>query len=312
MSDDNIRMKIYRDWAGLNMTNSWWKDHKSASLENVEDIVCADLHFLDYNTNPSISNTYIQENGIDGSRFEYSDYKKTTLTLNFHLEFSSYKDFLDKKHDIQSYFVAKAAFIISFSNHPSLRCRCYTQKCEIKPSGPHDSIFSIEMDNPLGLWYSEATDNLADLIWEKDNNGNSRINQAEVESLRRDFRLNRSWGPEDLIGLRELKPGHNKCMWAGDVMMQMTNPLMDFDVYLYGCSNGFQLINHTTNTSLTGDSSINGDAEWDGLNLCKSSGGPINQHTSSTDFWIDPGENDIELIGANSAKISTRFWFINN
>lgn len=284
-----MTLYIYRDWKGLNMTNSWWKDHDEAKMIDVETI-CPDLHFLDYSTDPTISNTYAQDAGIDGSRFEYNALQKTDVTLNFYLEFTDHEDFLDKKHDIQGYFASKAGFIIAAPQHPYIHMCGYPSKVDIKETSEHISVFSITLENALGMWYTNPTSYLEE-HWGRD----------VMEDLRMPTNLTSpSWS---------LNSGHNSIWIAGQQMAQLTNPIMDCVISVSGASSDVKVINHTSNTSLEVKDCPSSEIHWNNLDLRDSDNNPINQYSNSTDFWLDPGWNDIELVGASSGYINTRFYF---
>lgn len=290
---ENMGLMIYRDWKGLNMSNSWWKDHDSATMYHIEHYYPW-LHFLDLDTNPTIQNTYAEDAGIDGSRFEYNVLAKTPITLNFFFEFDDFKDFIDKKHDVQEYFAAKAGFILATDYHPNVHACGYVSKVDIKPTSDNISVFSVTMDNALGMWYTNSTGFL-------EKNWNDQVLS--------DLRLPTSMGDRPNWNL---KPGVNEIFIAGDVMSQLTNPIMDCRITLNGCSGHVKLYNKTSNTTLEakGDE-VNGTITWNNLDLRNSDGKPINQCSNSLDLWLDPGWNEIELSGCSGGYIDTRFYFTN-
>lgn len=303
--DELIQVNMYRDWRGLNMGNTWWKNHDMATMTNVEDI-CPDLYLMDVYTDPTISNVYAQDAGIDGSRFEYNSLAKTPVTLTFRLHYDDNRDFLDKKHDIQQYFASKAGFIMQTNFHPTLHACCYTNKVEIKPTSDHDAVFTITMDNALGMWFTNSTRYL-EKDWDK----------AIMQDLRVPVSFNKENSPS-----WSLKPGHNRIWIGGDVMSQLTNPIMDCKIFLYGCSNHVAVINHTSNTMLEAEGrGVRDDCVWMNLNFGHVDAinpknkaityTPLNQYSNSLDLWLDPGWNDVELQGAQSGYVDTRFYFAN-
>ena len=119
-----------------------------------------------------------------------------------------------------------------------------------------------------------------------------------------------------------LKPGYNRIYIAGDVMSQLTNPIMQCTIWLNNVSDEVSVINHSSNTSLVSRNLDSGDDyAWIGLDFRKIEGmdpatkspltSPQNQHSDSLDFWLDPGWNDIELKGAESGYVDTAFYFTN-
>ena len=290
-----IQLLIYRDWQGLNMGNNWWKNHDSATMHTI-DYYFPWLHFLDVDTNPTIQNVYASDPGVDGSRFEYNNLAKTQIKLSFYFEFPTYKLYLDKKHDVQEFFAAKAGFIIGTSYHPNLHACGYCSKVDIKPTSEHIAVFDVILDNALGMWYSESTQFL-EKHWDE-------------RLIYRDLRLPTDLGDDHTW---KLHAGHNRVFIAGDVMMQMTNPIMQMDIHVKGCSNEVTIFNKTSNTTLSAkDKSSLPDMTWHNLDLrADGSNQPLNDKTNSLDFWLDPGWNDIQLTGANEAVLDTRFYFTN-
>lgn len=294
---EKIQVNAYRDWTGLNMTNSYWKDHNVVNLTNVED-VAPDLHLLDIITDPTIQNTYSNDAGIDGSRFEYNALEKTTITLKFYLEFSDYRDFLNKKHDIQAYWAAKAKFSIQTSYHPYIHAACYLNKLEMKPTSDHICLFDIVLDNAFGMWFTDSTSFL-----EKNWDSNMMRDLRAPTSLRKP-----SW---------DLHLGLNKVWIGGDVMSQFTNPVMNCTIRLDNPSNdATRIYNKTTNTVLethgiTNSGNTSSTWYWNNLNLTLDSGLPINDISNATDFWLDPGWNEIEINGASGGYLDVRFYYTN-
>lgn len=306
---DKLQIGIIRDWQGLNLGNNWWKTHYSKKFDYAESI-CPNLHFLDLETDPSINNVYSNDSAIDGSRFQYNSLQKTAVKLNFWLQFENYRDFIDKKHDIESYFSAKAGFEINTNYHPNLHFRGYVNKIEMKPNGPNDCVFTITMDNAFGMWFSNNTQYLEE-HWD---------NQA-AKDLRvpRNFLSNSkpSW---------HLHAGTNKVWVGGDCIIQLSNPIVQSRIFLYGCTDNVTVYNKTTNTKLIATNNqnapaISGNFVWMNLNFGKVNSinpksrsinyTPYNQCTNSSDFWLDPGWNEIELSNCSSGYIDTRFYFSN-
>lgn len=289
---ERLHLNIYRDWGGLNSHNSWWDHHDTAEMVDIESLF-PDLRFLDYEINPVINNSFTNDAGIDGSSWQYNSAGQSTLTLHFWLHFDSYYDFLDKKRDIQNYFTSKAAFELSFSNHPIIHARCYTSKCDmtLKDQGTHDLLFDVEMINALGLWFTNKT---------------SLLQKRWKSSWLYDLHMAVGVSHPDW----SLKPGSNNIYIPEGVRIQMTNPNMELGIKIYGASGSVSINNETTGTELSakGDG-VTGNLTWYNLNLKNSAGEPINQYSNSRDFWLDPGVNKITLTGAAGGYVDTRFFF---
>lgn len=306
---DKLKVLVYRDWQGLNATNSWWKDHDMATLTNIENI-CPDLKLLDVQTNPTISNTYTNDAGIDGSRFEYNNLQKTPIKLRFWLHWGSYQDYFDKKHDIQAFFAAKARFLLKVNYHQYLTAACYPNKVDLNLPDDHaelhDLIFTVELDNAMGCWYT----NQASWMWHEwaEGEGGSQII--------RDLRLPRDvvqQGPDALMW--DLREGTSKVYQPGDFTLQFSNPNIECEVKAFNASSKVTIENKTTNTSLVvQDDPASGIKvpsyfTWSSLDLRDDDGNPINQLSNSLDFWIDPGWNTIEIHGAERVTFNPRFYF---
>ena len=304
---DRIRISIYRDWQGLNSGNTYWKDHTSVAMHDIEDLpqFRGWLHFTDIDTNPTMKNTYAEDAGVDGSRFEYNSYSKTQVKLSFYFEFDSYREYIEKKHDIQAYFSARAGFVIETNYHPAIRARCYISKIDIKPTSDHIAVFDVTLDNALGMWTTNNTQQMEE-----------RWNSAYFYDLQLPTSMRNA--PTWSIG-----PGHNDVYIAGDLTVKMTNPIMTTNVFVYGAGSKVSVINHTNGTILEADTQgkYSGDFAWMNLDFGQvqnvhSENNQIdlmslNQYSNALDFWLSPGWNDIELQGASSGYIDTGFYFVN-
>ena len=302
---ERIHLWIAKAYRGLNMTDRWWQSHNSMPTEDIEELpqFRGWLHFTDIDTNPSIKNTYSQDAGVDGSRFEYNNLQNTQVKLSFYFEFDDYADYMAKKHDVQAYFAAKATFTIETSYRPTLKADCYVSKADIKPTSDHIAVFDVMLDNPAGMWHSNPT---------------LMMSTKWLPYYNYDLRL-----PTRLSGVPDwsLHPGHNDIYIAGDQMVQLTNPNMHLNVWLYGTGSSFSVTNHSSNTQLSADlrGQSGGTMMWQNTNLYRItktndtnntfSGDPLNQYSNSTDFWLNPGWNDLELQGASSGYVDTPFYF---
>lgn len=307
---NKLQLGVYRDFQGLNMTNSWWDNHWKADFISAETI-CPNLHFLDIETDPTVNNVYSNDSAVDGSRFQYNTLEKTPIKLHLWLQFEDYRDFIDKKHDIEAFFTSKAGYVLNTNFHPNIHARAYLNKIEIKPNGPNDAVFTITMDNPAGCWFTNRTSEL-----EKDFDG----------EIANDIRPPRSLFARQGKPTWSLHKGMNHVWIGGDNMIKLSNPICEADIFLYNCQSGVDLINRTTKTDLCaynidGYDRISGDYVWMNLNFGTLESvdpatraityTPQNMLTTSTDFWLAPGWNDIELKLAESAYIDTAFYFNN-
>ena len=293
------KLLIAKTWDSFNVTDTWWDKHDSVPLHDVEKVICPDLHFLKITSDPTYNNIYSESSMMDGAQYESSSYAKTQVKLNFHLHYIDDEDFMRKKHDIQRYFSPKASFHVASPYRPALMAVLYVNAVPIDKTTDHDTLFTVTMDNPHGMWYSNPTSNLV-------NNWNPSI-ATDLE-----FDIDAAKGGKSPNWY--LHPGMNKIYIAGDALIQMTNPIVDCSVKVKEPRNFVSVINHTNKTSLSFDSESVPDNSmtWHGLDLRDDSNNqPLNQFTNETDFWLSPGWNQIELVGANEGFIDTRFYYTN-
>lgn len=113
----------------------------------------------------------------------------------------------------------------------------------------------------------------------------------------------------------DLREGTSKVYQPGDFTLQFSNPTIECEVKVFNATQRVTIENHTTNTSLVvQDDPASGMKvpnyfTWSNLDLRDDDGNPINQLSSSLDFWIDPGWNTIEIHGAERVTFNPRFYF---
>lgn len=291
MLRDRMHLLIVGFARGLNVADI--RDGTWTKMHDVEDIAPG-LRFLDIETDPVMKSTFTEDPAVDGSRFEYSTYQKSTITLKFWLTFDSYPDFIDKKHDIEAYFAQKAGYAIASSYRPNIHAFCYFNSFEnFEPTNnaSHTCLFNVKLDNAWGCWYTNPSRTLAE-HW----------NQQTVEDLRMPVR---SGDPHWL-----LSPGVNHVFIPGDIAIQMTNPQVMCNIELYGAGGSAGISNADTNSELYAEGpGVTGDLIWEGVDLHKADGTPINQYSNSSDFMLNPGWNTVTLSGCSSAFINTQFIY---
>lgn len=293
MLRDRMHLWIVAFARGLNTYDI--RDGQWTKMYDVESIAPG-LRFLDIDTEPLMKSTFTDDPGVDGSRFEYSTYQKSTVTLKFWLTFDNYADFIDKKHDVERFFAQKAGFAICTSYRPNIHAFCYFSSFEnFEPTNnaSHTCLFNVKLDNAWGCWYSNTSSNLI-------NHWDNRV----IQDLQMPVRMgDPNW---------DMKPGSNKVYIPGDATIQMSNPQVICHIQMADCSGYVSINNKTNGTELvaTGDG-VNGDLVWWGLDLrTMDTNMPINQYSNSTDFWLNIGWNDIEVEGCSNAFIDTQFIFV--
>lgn len=293
MLRDRMHLYLIEYAQGLDMTDL--KMDKTTQFVDVEN-ACPGLRFLDIQTDPVMQNTFTNDAAVDGSRFEYSTYQKSTVTLKFWLTFDNYEDFIEKKHDVERTFAQKAQLVIETSYRRNVMALCYFNSFEnFEPANnaAHTCLFNVKLDNALGVWVSNLTSYMVE-HWDHET----------PQDLRMPIRVgDPGW---------TLQPGDNRVYIPGDIPIKMTNPQVDCDIHMYGCGGDVRITNNTANNELYahGDG-VTGDLVWHGVDLRTADGIPINQYSTSSDFWLVPGWNDITLNGCSSAFIDTRFLFVN-
>lgn len=293
MLKDRMHLWIVGFMRGLDLVDI--RDGQWTEMRDVESIAPG-LRFLDIQTEPVMQNTYTNDPAVDGSRFEYSTYQKSTVTLKFWLTFDNYADFIDKKHDVERYFAQKAGFAIATSYRPWIHAFCYFNSFEnFEPTNnsAHTCLFNVKLDNAWGCWYSETSSNLI---------------KHWSTSIKEDLQLPVRMGDPNW----ELHPGENHVYIPGDTMIQMSNPQVMCHIEMADCSGSVLITNEDTGTELSasGDG-IAGNLIWRGLDLRNMDDNtPLNQYSSSADFWLNPGWNTISVSGCSNAFIDTQFIFV--
>lgn len=277
---------------GLNMI-----DERRGGPTDAVDVekISPGLRFLDIQTEPVMKNTFTDDPAVDGSRFEYSTYQKSTITLKFWLTFDDYLDFLAKKHDIEAYFAQKAGFSISTSARPNVHAFCYFNSFDnFEPTNAadHTCLFDVKLDNAWGCWYTLPSSELI-----------KRWNNQIKQDLQMPVKIgDPNW---------DMKPGTNRVYIPGDVMIQLSSPQVTCNIEMADTAGSVSITNETTNTELSasGDG-VSGDLIWEGLDLRRADGTPINQYSTSSDFWLNPGWNTINVSGCSNAFIDSSFIFV--
>lgn len=289
-----IEINVYRDPRGVHFFNEWWKYHDKVKLTNIES-VCPDFHVYDFETNPVPVITYANDAGVDGSRLEYLSFQKSIMTITGGFTYHDTTDYWDKKGAIDSYFVTKACLVIQTNIHPGRRAIGYVSKPEIKSVSSHYASVVLTLDNPLGMWFTTKTSSLED-NWTPNLNYDLNVPTS--------FHHAPSW---------KISSGRHQIWIGGDEIMKFTTPMNDTTITLNNVNGEFGIVDHTTGKSLIAhnqDGDLNGETVcWNGLDLRDQNGEQANGMVDSTDFWLYPGFNDIEVVGADSAYLDTRFYF---
>ena len=320
---NRMHLKIYKDFEGLNMTNWDPAAYNNGGIITYQDVesIAAGLVFLDITKSaPSIATSYYQNPGNNGSVFEYNNISKSQLELSFWIHSFDHYSIMMNYRDVCSYFSGQALYRITTSYHPSLFASCVVNKIgDLTFKSQYDALFTVTLDNPLGLWFTDPSDAIethysADFNWQK------KLDDLPVPG---------DVSPDELSWM--LYTGHNNVMVLGDQLIKLSDPSMHVVMFVDGINGDVQIINHTTNTSLYLSAAAGvSSATWYDLDVRDgdNSARGLNQYTSGTDFWLSPlsttnqissdsgavdfgtgGYNDIELIGANSLQLKTRFYF---
>ena len=98
------------------------RPHMWIKLPNQDEIDCETitegLKFLQDDSDLSITNTYLDSAGIEGSVLERQTYSKTAVNANFWLHFGSWYDYKLAKHDIARVFGQKGLMRIRTDAEP--------------------------------------------------------------------------------------------------------------------------------------------------------------------------------------------------
>ena len=269
------------------------RPHMWIKLPNQDEIDCETitkgLKFLQDDSDLSITNTYLDSAGIEGSVLERQTYSKTTVNANFWLHFGSWYDYKLAKHDIARVFGQKGLMRIRTDAEPYIVKYVYATPYTVKPIGDfyHDALFTIAFDNPSGLKYSlYRSDELVNHV----NDGKQfGMNLPEQP-------LNYHWSSNSI-----------ECYNPSDIAV---DPYFGKrDIRFSGSS--IKLENKTTGSVWTYKRSANvsDTIVIDGINTYRN-GELDNSHTDYGYLSLAPGNNSIQASGASSVDVTISFPFI--
>lgn len=274
------------------------RPHMWIKLPNQDEIDCETitkgLKFLQDDSDLSITNTYLDSAGIEGSVLERQTYSKTAVNANFWLHFGSWYDYKLAKHDIARVFGQKGLMRIRTDAEPYIVKYVYATSYTIKPVGDfyHDALFTIAFDNPSGLKYSlYRSDELVSHISD---------GQQFGMNLPKDRALNYHWTSDSI-----------DCYNPSDIAVDPYFGRRDIRTTIHFAGDSLKLENKTTGSvwaykqsAGTGDTIV-----IDGINTYRN-GELDNSHTDYGYLSLAPGNNSIQASGASSVDVTISFPFI--
>lgn len=126
-----------------------------------------EVHFLGLDMSPALTNAYTDNSGVDGSIFNYTVFNKSSITANFIMHFSDWRNFQGIKNRVYQLFYNRQVIRLRTDAQPNMVMYVHSNSFDIKVTedGALDSLFSIVFDNPTGYKYSNLrTDAMTDLF----------------------------------------------------------------------------------------------------------------------------------------------------
>lgn len=251
------------------------------------------LRYLGDNSTPTISNSYLDVAGVDGSQFIYSTFSRYQIAANFFLRFTDWQDFKLAKHQFYRLFGQRKIIRMRTDVESSIVRFVYPNLPEIKPSQDfaHDALITMNFDNPSGYRYSLYRSN--SIYGFK--TGNLQFGELGLDSA-----------PNYHFTTNSFK---------------LFNP-SDIAIDPYGQKHDLQVVCHFSGNSMKIANASNG-SEWEYTKPANSSdtiilnginttlnGQPASANTDYGNLILDTGWNDFTVTGANSIDITFSFPFI--
>lgn len=274
-----------------------WLKIKIGNHDEVDSSTITDrLTFLELDSTPQIAHTYQTQAGINGSLYETSQYNQSTVNLKFLVRFGSWKDLQLARHDIYRFFLTKEQIRVRCSSTPNKVYYCRATPFELYPEkvGHHGIVFTVPLDNPSGMAYSIApSDEIVNIT--ENNEWSYGMNIPTGKVLQYHYVNENSfdiYNPSDIPVNPYLQDGK-------------------LTIQLKFSGSSCTIKNTTNNTEWTYKSSSNGQ-DTILLNGVSSSlnGQPCSKNTDYGHIKLEPGDNNIEVSGANSFDIVFSFPFV--
>ena len=251
------------------------------------------LRYLGDNSTPTISNSYLDVPGVDGSQFVYSTFSRYQIAANFFLRFTDWQDFKLAKHQFYRIFGQRKLIRMRTDVESSIVRFVYPNLPEIKPSQDfaHDALITMNFDNPSGYRYSLYRSNSIYGL----QTGNMQFGELGLDSA----------------------PNYHFTTSS----FKLFNP-SDIAIDPYGQKHDLQVVCHFSGNSMKIANASNG-SEWEYTKSANSSdtiilnginttlnGQPASANTDYGNLILDTGWNDFTVTGANSIDITFSFPFI--
>ena len=279
------------------MLNDYWLKVKIGNQDEIDiNTITPDLHFVELDTTPAFSNTYQNMAGVNGSIYTTSQFDKTTINLKFLVRFKDWKDLDLAKHDIYRFFMTKEVIRIRCNTAPNKVYFCRAMPFQIAPSkvGSAGAVFTIPLDNPSGLAYSIAPSDEIVNVNENDN-WSYGMNIPSNKQLKYHFTNSNKftvYNPSDI-----------------DINPYLQNDKLSISVKFTGDN---ITIKNTTNGSTWSYNKSSNGSDTLLINGVTSSlnGNPCSKDTNFGHIKLDKGDNNFEIVGANTSDIVFSFPFV--
>lgn len=254
------------------------------------------LRFLGDDYNPTITNSYQENTGQDGSDFNIATFNKSVITARFWLHFTTWNDYKMAKSEIYNTLMTKDLIRYRTDVEPAKVKYVRVTTFQIQPTEDyaHDCLFSIAFDNPSGCSYSLYPSN--------------QLYKYSAES----------WQYGMNLPVPTNKLNYN---FVDETNIYVYNAGIDIDPYMqkhdlkiimkrYG-NQSFGLVNNTTDTSWNyhGSLGLNDTLILDGINTYKN-GITDNLNSDYGYLMLAHGWNNISITGVKDLDVTFSFPFI--
>lgn len=256
--------------------------------------ISSGLEYLGWENTPAITNSYTDNQGLDGSVYDSTVFSRSVINARFLLHTSGHYNMQLARHDIYKIFGTKDLFRIRSDSSPAKVAFVRASSFDITPAkeGSKQALITIPFDNPSGYLYSLYPSDTPYLY--STNGWQLGMNLPNKENLSYSFNKNefRVYNASDL----KIDPYFQK----HDLKITMTYE-----------GDSLQLINKTNNSNwkITKELKRNEVVTLDGINTYIN-GKPASTYTDFGNITLDTGWNDIKVIGATYSNITFSFPFI--
>lgn len=251
------------------------------------------LRYLGDNSTPVINNSYLDVSGVDGSQHQYSTFSRYQVAANFFLRFTDWQDFKLAKHQFYRLFGQRKLIRMRTDVESSIVRFVYPNLPEIKPSQDfaHDSLFTMNFDNPSGFRYS---------LYRSNTVYNFRQGSSQFGALGLDSMPNYHFTTNSF-----------KLYNPSDVAIDPYGQKHDLQVICHFSGNSMKIVNETNGSEweYQKPASANDTIILNGINTTLN-GQPASANTDYGNLILNTEWNNFTVTGANSVDLTFSFPFI--